>query len=200
LAHSHKGKSSEDVLDKGAILRALRIVPGQIVLDAGCGNGYMAKVFARALNGSGRVYAMDADREAIARLRKETEGTIIEALEGDVTKRTPLQTSSIDLAYFSTVFHAFSRDRIPGFQAEVVRLLKPHGRLAIVEIQNSVTPFGPPIDIRFSPEELKRAVGMVPLETVEVGRYFYMQLFENRGTTEEDDRGNLAGHRTAPFT
>jgi ubiquinone/menaquinone biosynthesis C-methylase UbiE len=200
LVHSHKGKSSEDVLSKGAILRALRIVPGQTILDAGCGNGYMAKEFARALNGSGTVYAMDADRDAIARLRKETEGTIIEPVEGDLTKRTPLQTSSIDLAYLSTVFHAFSRDGIPGFQAEVARLLKPHGRLAIVEMQKSETPFGPPLDIRFSPEELKRAVALFPLETVEVGQYFYMQIFANRGTTEEDDGGNLAGHRTEPFT
>jgi ubiquinone/menaquinone biosynthesis C-methylase UbiE len=200
MVYCHKGKSSEKVLDKEAILRALRIIPGQTILDAGCGNGYMAKEFARALKGRGRVYALDADGEAIARLRTETQGTIIEPIEGNVTKRTPLQTSSIDLVYLSTVFHGFSTDEIPGFQAEASRLLKPHARLAIVEIQKRETPFGPPLDIRFSPDELKRAVRLLPLETVDVGPYFYMQLFENCWMGEEDDGGNLGGHRTPPST
>ncbi|MBN1864169.1 MAG: hypothetical protein JW808_04650, partial [Victivallales bacterium] len=43
--HHHRGKSSESLLDKAAILGALRIEPGQTVLDAGCGNGYMSKEF-----------------------------------------------------------------------------------------------------------------------------------------------------------
>jgi ubiquinone/menaquinone biosynthesis C-methylase UbiE len=187
MVHCHKGKSSEKILDKDAILHALRIIPGQTILDAGCGNGYMAKAFARALKGRGKVYAMDADSEAIARLRTETEGTIIEPIEGDVTRRTPLQASSIDLVYLSTVFHGFSLDEIPGFQAEARRLLKPDARLAILEIQKTETPFGPPLDIRFSPDELKRTVRLVPLETVDVGPYFYMQFFENCYTSEEHD-------------
>ncbi|MFH1311962.1 MAG: methyltransferase domain-containing protein [Candidatus Eisenbacteria bacterium] len=198
MAHSHKGKSSEDHLERAAVLSALGIVPGQTILDAGCGYGYIAKEFARALKGSGRVYALDTDSEAIAELRTETEGTLIEALEGDVTRRTPLKPSSIDLIYLSTVFHGFSRDEIPGFLAETTRLLKPHGRLAIVEIKKSETPFGPPLHLRFSPEELRREVGLLPLETVEVGPYLYMQLFENCRTREEGDKSDTEINRRAP--
>jgi ubiquinone/menaquinone biosynthesis C-methylase UbiE len=200
MVHCHKGKSSGEILDKDAILRVLRIMPGQAILDAGCGNGYMAKAFAHALKGKGRVYALDVDSEAIARLRAETEGTIIEPIEGDVTKRTPLETSSIDMVYLSTVFHGFSTDEIVGFQAEARRLLKPHARLAIVEIRKTGTPFGPPLDIRFSPDELKRAVRLSSLETVDLGPYFYMQLFENCRTSEEDAGDSLGRHRTMPPT
>jgi ubiquinone/menaquinone biosynthesis C-methylase UbiE len=194
LAHIHKGKSSEQVLNRGAILRALSLIPGQTILDAGCGNGYMAKEFALVLKGTGKVYALDVDTEAIATLRAETEGTIVEAMEGDVTKRTPLEASSIDLIYLSTVFHGFSSDQIAGFRSEATRLLKPHGRLAIVEIQKAQTPFGPPLDIRRSPEELKREVGLFPLKTVDVGPYFYMQLFENCRRADGDPGGNSGGH------
>jgi ubiquinone/menaquinone biosynthesis C-methylase UbiE len=179
MTHHHRGKSSESFLDKGIILRELNILPGQTILDAGCGNGYMSKEFSRILNNTGKVYALDPDREAIEALRRQTEGTNIEAIIGDITRTTPLEASSIDLIYLSTVFHGFSRDEIRSFQKEARRLLKPHARLAVVEIQKESTPFGPPIGMRFSPEELKQILTLVPLFTVEVGKYFYMQLFEN---------------------
>lgn len=182
MAHSHKGRTSEEHLDKAAVLDALGIVPGQAILDAGCGYGYMTREFARALKGRGKVYAMDTDAEAIAGLRAEAQGTLIEALEGDITRLTPLEPSSIDLIYLSTVFHGFSRDEVPGFLAEARRLLKPDGRLAIVEIKKEDTSFGPPLHLRFSPEELKREVGLPPLETVEAGPYLYMQIFGKGGT------------------
>lgn len=50
---------------------------------------------------------------------------------------------------------------------------------AVVEIQKQSIPFGPPIGMRFSPEELKQVVTLAPLTTVKVGEYFYMQIFEN---------------------
>jgi hypothetical protein len=33
--------------------------------------------------------------------------------------------------------------------------------------------------MRFSPQELKQTVTLAPLTEVEIGQYFYMQLFEN---------------------
>jgi ubiquinone/menaquinone biosynthesis C-methylase UbiE len=179
VTHHHKGKSSESFLDKEIIVRELNILPGQTILDAGCGNGYMSKEFSRILNNTGKVYALDPDREAIEALRRQSEGTNIEAMIGDITRTTPLEAFSIDLIYLSTVFHGFSKDEIQGFQKEARRLLKPHARLAVVEIQKQSTPFGPPIGMRFSPEELKQIVSLTPLSTVDVGEYFYMQLFEN---------------------
>ena len=183
MTHHHRGKSSESFIDKDIILRELNILPGQTILDAGCGNGYMSKEFSRVLNNTGKVYALDPDIESLEVLRRDAEGTNIETMIGDITKTTPLHTSSIDLIYLSTVFHGFSEDQIQDFQKEARRLLKPHARLAIVEIHKHSTPFGPPLHMRFSPEELKKIVHLAPLTTFEVGQYFYMQLFEN--TVEE---------------
>jgi hypothetical protein len=83
------------------------------------------------------------------------------------------------LMYLCLVFHGFEREQMPGFRAEATRLLKPHARLAIVEIHKRETPFGPPMEIRFSPEEMRSAVGLLAVETVEVGEDYYMQVFEN---------------------
>jgi SAM-dependent methyltransferase len=178
--HHHRGKSSESLLDKGAILSALAIELGQTVLDAGCGNGYMSKEFSQRVGDSGRVYALDPDETGIALLREKTESTNIVALAGDITTTTQLPASAIDLIYLSTVFHIFSPEQIKGFEAEVKRPLAPRGRLAIVEIVKGATPFGPPLNMRLSPEDLTQALRLTPLGAVEVGEYFYMQLFENR--------------------
>lgn len=177
--HRHRGKSSEGFLNKDIILKELNILPGQIILDAGCGNGYMSKEFSRILNNTGRVYALDPDGEAIEKLKKETQVNNIEAIEADITRTIPLKKSSIDLIYLSTVLHGFTKDQVKIFNKEVKRLLKPNGRLAIIEIHKQNTPFGPPLAIRFSPEELKQAINLTPKSLVEPGQYFYMMVFDN---------------------
>ena len=184
--HHHREKSSESLMDKGAILSALAIEFGQAILDAGCGNGYMSKEFSQLVGDSGRVYAMDPDEAGIAVLREETKGTNMMALVGDITTTTQLPASTIDLIYLSTVFHIFSPEQIKGFEAEVKRLLAPRGKLAVVEIVKRATPFGPPMNMRLSPKDLTYALRLAPSGTVEVGEYFYMQLFENRPSTRAD--------------
>ena len=59
-AHRHRGKTSESFLNKDIILKELDILPGQTILDAGCGNGYMAKEFSKILNNTGKVYPVVA--------------------------------------------------------------------------------------------------------------------------------------------
>jgi ubiquinone/menaquinone biosynthesis C-methylase UbiE len=76
--------------------------------------------------------------------------------------------------------HGFSKNEIDGFNKETRRLLKPNGVLAIVEIKKEPTPFGPPLDIRFSPQELKDIINLFPEKTVELGQFFYMQIFKNQ--------------------
>lgn len=176
--HCHGGKSSERLLDKQHILACLAVSPGQVVLDAGCGNGYMAKEFAELTGETGMVHALDPDTEAIDILKSEVAGRNIRPFVGDITQQTPLEDSSIDLVYVSTVLHGFSETQMEGFRNEVTRLLKPSGRLAVLEIKKEETPFGPPLDIRFSPDELKAAVQMTPVDLTEVSQYFYLQVFE----------------------
>jgi ubiquinone/menaquinone biosynthesis C-methylase UbiE len=176
--HHHRGKSSESLLDKQTILRELNILTGQTVLDAGCGNGYMAKEFAKITEESGKVYALDPDEISINILKSEVQNTVIEAFVGDITKETELKDSSIDIIYLSTVIHGFSEKQMDGFLKEIKRILKPSGKLGILEINKNDTPFGPPMGLRFSPEELIKEINLNPTKTVKVGQYFYLQIFK----------------------
>jgi ubiquinone/menaquinone biosynthesis C-methylase UbiE len=178
--YRHKAKFTEDLLDNELILKALNIQAGQTILDAGCGNGYMSKLFAKKVTQSGKVYALDTDTYFLNFLRDETQGTNIETIEGDITKPTPLKASSVDLIYISTVIHVFSKTQMQGFLREAKRLLKPDAMLAIVEIEKKATPFGPPLEFRYSPEELEKIVPLIPVDTVQAGEHFYMQIFRNQ--------------------
>ena len=173
------GKFSEGLLNDETILANLNICTGQIILDAGCGNGYMAKKFSELVGNTGKIYALDPDSGSIANLKKEVEKTNIEAFVGDITKPTGLKASSVDLVYLSTVFHIFSEFQIEGFVAEIKRILKPNARLAIVNIKKEETPFGPPVEMRSSPEDLRKKVPLIPKLLIEVSEHFYMQVFEN---------------------
>jgi ubiquinone/menaquinone biosynthesis C-methylase UbiE len=176
----HRGKFTEGLLDNEPILKALNIKAGQTILDAGCGNGYMSKVFSNEVTRSGKVYALDPDKYFIKVLKNETQGTNIETIEGDITRTTQLNESSVDLIYISTVIHAFSKKQMKGFLREAKRLLKPDALLAIVEIEKKETPFGPPLELRYSPEELREIVPLVPVNTAKAGEHFYMQIFQNK--------------------
>ena len=173
------GKFSEGLLNDEKILENLNICAGQTILDAGCGNGYMAKKFSELVGKTGKIYALDPDKQSIAKLKKEVEMTNIEAFVGDITKPTRLKTASIDLVYLSTVFHIFSESQIEEFVKEMKRILKQNARLAIVNIKKEDTSFGPPVEMRSSPEELKRKIPLIPKILVEVSEFFYMQVFDN---------------------
>jgi ubiquinone/menaquinone biosynthesis C-methylase UbiE len=178
-SHKHKGKFTEGLLDNELILKELNIKSGQTILDAGCGNGYMSKLFSDEVSQFGKVYALDPDKYFIEILESETQGTNIRAIVGDITRPTTLKESSVDLIYISTVIHAFSGKEMQGFLTEAQRLLKPGALLAVVEIEKKETPFGPPLELRYSPEELKEIVPLTSVNTVQVAEHFYMQIFRN---------------------
>jgi ubiquinone/menaquinone biosynthesis C-methylase UbiE len=177
--HNHRGKFSEGLIDQERVINALNIQSGQIILDAGCGNGYMSKAFAKRVSPSGRVYAFDNDTHFINILKTEMQDTNLDAMDFDITQPLPLNQASVDLVYISTVIHGFSRQQLQDFLREAKRCLKSDGILAIVEIEKKETSFGPPMNIRFSPEELQEIVPMEPVSTVQVGKHFYMQVFKN---------------------
>lgn len=175
-------KFTEGLLNTDVILKVLKITAGQTILDAGCGSGYMSILFSEQVSPSGKVYALDPNPYYIKSLESQTKGTNIVTIEEDITTPTRLEQSSIDLLYISTVVHIFSETQMKGFIQEAKRLLKPDAILALVEIEKKETPFGPPLKSRYSPQELKNIISMVPEDTVQVGEHFYMQMFKNRSS------------------
>lgn len=158
--HAHgRGPSSFWMHDPEAIFDELGLVEGDCFLDLGCGPGDYALRASGMVDEIGTVYALDSQAEMIDALAEKSaaQGTEnIKALVADITRTLPVEDNCIDVCFIATVLHALDFDREgPGLFEEVHRVLKPGGRLAIIECKKEYMPFGPPLNMRLSPEEIE---------------------------------------------
>jgi ubiquinone/menaquinone biosynthesis C-methylase UbiE len=118
------------------LLAALRLEPGQVVADVGCGNGFYTFKLAELVGEEGRVFAVDIQPEMLAMLEKEAErrgglGTVETILSTPADPLLPEQ--SVDLAFLVDVYHELSHP--VEMLAALRRSLKPGGRIVIVEFR-----------------------------------------------------------------
>ncbi len=109
-------------------------LPGQTVLDLGCGAGFDSLLAARRVGPSGKVMGVDMTFEMIAKARSNAESLSvinIELLLGEV-EALPLADSSVDLVISNGVFNLCPEK--PRVLSEVFRVLKPNGRLQMADI------------------------------------------------------------------
>jgi ubiquinone/menaquinone biosynthesis C-methylase UbiE len=171
-------KFSDDILPPKLILEHVKIKDGASVIDAACGSGYMAKSFAqRLLSSNGKVYALDIDPLFIGYLEEEELAPNLEPVLADITQKTNFEDASIDLLYISGAYHIFNETQEKGFDTEVMRILKPNGKLVVVNFKKIDFSFGPAMHIRSSPEELQEKISLKPFSVIDLSEYFYMYIF-----------------------
>lgn len=155
---------------------------GDVFLDLGCGAGKYALRAARLVGPTGRVLAADVHRpyaENVAARALEQGLANVEPLGCDMTRDAlPLSAGGVNLCLLSTVLHALTLGRSGHAFAELRRVLAPGGRLAVLELQKREMPFGPPVERRIAPWELRahaEALGFVH-ELTRNFEYSYLML------------------------
>jgi ubiquinone/menaquinone biosynthesis C-methylase UbiE len=180
------GKSSYDLIDKDLFWKALSLRPGMTVLDLACGSGRYTLPLSARLGPSGRVIAVDAWNEGIRQLRAAvSEGdpsAPIETHIADAGEALPLSSGSLDLCLMATVLHDLVADgKDKQAIAEVARVLKPDGVLAVVEFKKQEGPPGPPKSLRLSLEQVSMCLmpaGLIRFGgVVELGQFTYFAQF-----------------------
>lgn len=187
------GKSSFDLIDPARLLAALPLKSGGTLLDLGCGQGRYTLALAGALEPGGLIYAVDLWAGGVEELKAQARARGLDqilALVADVSRRLPLESAAVDLCLLATVLHDLvEAGTAAGALAEVARVVKPGGILAIVEFKKIPGPPGPPLNIRLAPAEvaaLVRPYGFQQVgEDLEVGPYNYLLKFA-RGPATAD--------------
>lgn len=107
--------------------------PGTIVADIGAGDGSYSFAAVEHVGATGRVYATEIDAKKLEELKAEVSRRklqnviVVESKEGD----TNLPTACCDAIFLRRVYHHLTKP--PEFDANLVRSLKPGGRLAIID-------------------------------------------------------------------
>ncbi|MCL4309433.1 MAG: methyltransferase domain-containing protein [Actinomycetota bacterium] len=178
------GRSSFDFVDTEAVFRALELDQGTVLLDLASGAGNYSLAIAGSEGSGSVIHAFDLWEEGIAQLKQrvaEAGLTNITAAVADVTKTIPMGDGSADVCLIATALHDLVQEQGgEGVLREIARVLKPAGRLVIVEFVKADGPPGPPKHIRLSPEELDALVlpfGFARQRTAPAGDYFYLTVY-----------------------
>lgn len=124
----------ELALGVGNPVRYARLKPGEVVLDLGCGAGIDTLLAARAVGPEGKVIGLDMTPEMQERARqhvREAGATNVEIRAGFM-EEIPLPDASVDVIVSNGALTLSTRQSRA--LAEMTRVLRPGGRLAIADL------------------------------------------------------------------
>lgn len=173
-----------ELLPVATVLGSLAVFLGEAIADVGAGTGYFSLPLAEAVGPKGRVYAVDAQVEMLARIRRKLDSSALANIELIHAEAgcTALPDSTCDLFFLSNIWHEID-DKTAVLQ-ESMRVLKAGGRIAILDWRIDVGPeAGPPLAHRIDPSQAKAALtaaGFSQIALAEVGRYSWLVQGEKR--------------------
>jgi ubiquinone/menaquinone biosynthesis C-methylase UbiE len=130
FATKARGNAADEIKRLAALMEWK---PGTIVADIGAGDGRYSFAAVEHVGAAGKVYATEIDTKKLEELKAEVAKrklpnvVVIESKEAD----TNLPTGCCDVIFLRRVYHHLTKPA--EFGANLVRSLKPGGRLAIID-------------------------------------------------------------------
>jgi ubiquinone/menaquinone biosynthesis C-methylase UbiE len=152
---------------------------GMTVLDPGCGFGYVSLELARRVGPRGRVVCVDVEPRAVERLRRRAAAAgLSERIDARACSSRDLGLAdceaTIDLVTVIHTLHEF--EDLPGFLAQVRTVLRPNGRMLVVEPRGHVTPEQFEAEVHYCKE-----AGLREVEVPTLGARQMVALFARAG-------------------
>jgi len=159
------------------ILMESGVKAGDVLIDLACGFGFFAIPAAEMIGSEGVVCGVDVDDEALRELRAQSAraglGNIRVKLAA--AEDVSLCERCADIAFIGIALHDF-KDPFKVLQ-HAKQALKMDGRLVNLDWKKEPTPFGPPVDIRFSESEAASLIERAGFNIVSIrdsGPYHYV--------------------------
>ena len=188
VPHQHHPPSSEEyakVLEDPsrdawqkphAVITALNLKPTDTVADIGAGTGYFARRFALHAR---RVYAVDIDEKLLAIVHRKAPANLKTILAAPDDPRLP--SNSVDMIFFCDVVHHI--ENRPAYYMKLAKILKPGGRVVVIDFYKKSLPVGPPESMKLSEQEVIaefQKAGFGLSKRLDILPYQYFLFFERR--------------------
>jgi ubiquinone/menaquinone biosynthesis C-methylase UbiE len=178
FSHAHK-----DFAHPGRNVALLGVTSGMKVADFGSGSGAYVLAIAKELKGSGHVYAIDIQKDLLRRTKNEAEKhgfKNVEIIWGDLEAKngSKIADNALELVVISNLLFQIEDKR--QVMAEAKRILRPNGRVAVIDWSESFGSMGPHKDAVVKKQDvltLARAVELTFVEEFHTGAHHYGLLF-----------------------
>jgi len=116
------------------VIQLAGLSAGESVLDVGCGTGTLAIAAKHRVGARGKVIGIDASLEMIARAQNKAAKAAVDIdFRTATAEALPFQDATFDAALSTTVLHCLPYAARPQGVSEMVRVLKPGGRLLVID-------------------------------------------------------------------
>ncbi|HRZ30575.1 MAG TPA: methyltransferase domain-containing protein [Candidatus Paceibacterota bacterium] len=164
-------------------LQKLNLAPGMTVVDFGAGVGTYSLAAASLVDSEDKVYAVEIQKDLLETIKRDAKARNlhnVEVIWGDIEQANgvSLPDSIADVVIISNVL--FQAKSMYTMALEAKRLLKPNGRIMVIEWSESFSHLGPvPSDV-VPAEEVKKTFGSAGLAFTEefvAGDHHYGLIF-----------------------
>src|SRR6266851_4309442 len=116
--------------------------PGETVLDVGCGTGTLALVAKERVGATGLVSGIDPSAQLLTRARRKAARRGLEInFQLGVIEQLPFPDQSFDVVLSTLMMHHLPDDLKRQGLAEIARVLKPGGRLLVLDMKGPAGPW-----------------------------------------------------------
>lgn len=193
-------KQENRFLDPEKVLKEIGLQGNMSFADFGCGGGYFSLPAAKMVGDHGHVYAVDILKSSLGDVEGKAKLEGLRNLETiwadlEVPNSTKLRPDSVDIVFVAHVF--YQSDKQSPILQEAKRVVKPGGKIVVVEWEKVAVPFGPPLEKRISKDEalqVAKAVGLVLEDEFAAGSYHYGLLLRKIESARDEKaaRGEMA--------
>ena len=167
------------------VIKRLGIAEGSRVADFGAGSGHWTIALGKRVGPKGNVYAIDVQKELLSSVlsRAREEGLKnIEVIWGDFDTAggSKIAASVVDYAVLANTLFQLENKKVAA--EEIKRVLKPSGKLLLVDWKDSFSQMGPHKDMvvkKEGGEQIFRDAGFKVEESFDVGNHQWGMILEN---------------------